>query len=90
VQRSRLHLSGTKCVALTAIVAVSWGSGYHVGTPGAPDIICVIEGQFVGIEVKDLRGKQNANQLDFRRLLEAAGGQYIIARSLEDVTKLLR
>ena len=61
------------------------GGFYRVGTPGAPDIICVIEGQFVGIEVKDEKGKLNPNQVAFKERLEAAGGKYVVARSVDDV-----
>ena len=61
------------------------GGFYRVGTPGSPDIICVIEGQFVGIEVKDEKGKLNHNQVAFKEQLEAAGGKYVVARSVDDV-----
>lgn len=50
-----------------------------------PDIICVINGQYVGIEVKAAKGKQSEHQKDFQQTLEAAGGKYILAYSLEDV-----
>ena len=56
-----------------------------MGTPGSPDIVCVIEGQFVGIEVKDEKGKLNPNQVAFKERLEAAGGKYVLARSVDDV-----
>jgi hypothetical protein len=36
---------------------------------------------------KDTRAKLNANQEAFRDALEAAGGIYIIARSIEDVIR---
>jgi hypothetical protein len=52
---------------------------------GSPDIVCVINGQYVGIECKGTKGKQSDNQKDFQRRLEAAGGRYILARSLDDV-----
>ena len=61
------------------------GGFYRMGTPGAPDIICVIEGQFVDIEVKDEKGKLNPNQVAFKERLEAAGGKYMVARSVTDV-----
>ena len=50
------------------------GGFYRMETPGAPDIICAIEGQFVGIEVKGEQGKRNRNQVAFKEQLEAAGG----------------
>ena len=64
-------------------------SGHFVrfGTPGSPDIVCVIKGQYVGIEVKAPKGKQNPNQVMFQQKLESAGGKYILACSLDDVIK---
>lgn len=55
------------------------------GAVGSPDIICVIKGQYVGIEVKRPGSKQNPNQLQFQKDLENAGGKYILAYSLDDV-----
>jgi hypothetical protein len=45
----------------------------------------VINGQYVGIEVKAPKGKQSEHQKEFQRKLEAAGGRYILAYSLDDV-----
>jgi hypothetical protein len=53
-----------------------------------PDILAVINGQFVGFEVKTPRGKQSPDQLIFQRRLERNGGKYHLVRSLEDVKKL--
>jgi len=58
---------------------------YRFGTPGSPDIICVVNGQYIGIEVKDVKGKLNDNQIRFKEDLEKAGGKYITARSVDDV-----
>jgi hypothetical protein len=58
---------------------------FRAGVPGVPDIICVIKGQFVGIEVKAPKGKQSEHQKEFQRKIEAAGGRYVLAHSLEDV-----
>ena len=58
---------------------------YRFGALGSPDIICVINGQFVGIEVKALKGKQSEHQKEFQRKLEAAGGKYVLAYNLDDV-----
>ena len=54
---------------------------------GSPDIIAVIDGVYVGIEVKGPKGKQSADQKQFQKDLEKAGGLYILARSVEDVDK---
>lgn len=58
---------------------------YRFGATGIPDIICVIKGQYVGIEVKGPKGKQSDYQKEFQRQLGDAGGKYILAHSLDDV-----
>jgi hypothetical protein len=40
---------------------------YRFGATGSPDIICVIKGQFVGIEVKAPKGKQSEHQKEFQQ-----------------------
>lgn len=55
------------------------------GAKGSPDIVCVYAGQYIGIEVKDTKGKLNDNQIKFKEALEEAGGLYLVARSLDDV-----
>jgi len=57
----------------------------HTGMKGVPDIICVIDGQFVGIEVKGPRGRQSADQKIFERRLIENGGKYILAKSVTDI-----
>lgn len=59
------------------------------GLPGSSDIIAIVRGRFVGIEVKGPRGKQNEAQQAFQRNVEDAGGVYILAYSWEDVEKLI-
>ena len=54
---------------------------------GVPDILLVKEGRFIGIEVKSLTGRISKNQVIFRDLVIEAGGEYFIARSVEDVIK---
>lgn len=56
---------------------------------GSPDIVCVINGQYVGIEVKAPGGRQSEHQKEFQRQLEAAGGRYILAYSLDEVLERL-
>jgi VRR-NUC domain len=62
---------------------------YRFGTPGSPDIIAVIDGQFVGIEVKTPKGKLSEHQKEFKKNLEAVGGRYIVAYSLDDLRTLM-
>jgi VRR-NUC domain len=59
------------------------------GTLGSPDIVCVITGQYVGIEVKAPKGKLRDSQMEFQKNLETAGGRYILAYSLDDVMSKL-
>ena len=60
---------------------------YWFGAKGAPDIVCVINGQYVGIEVKMPKNGLSELQVNFKYNLEMAGGKYIIAYCLEDVIK---
>ena len=55
------------------------------GANGSPDIVCVIDGQYVGIEVKGEKGKQSDSQKVFQVLLENAGGKYVLVYTLEDL-----
>lgn len=65
--------------------------GFYVkfGKPGAPDIVAVIKGVFVGIEVKKVGESQSEKQVTFEQNITLAGGRYILAYSLEDVTRVL-
>lgn len=66
-------------------------NGFHVrfGVPGAPDIVAVVKGSFVGIEVKKRGESQSEKQKEFEINLNRAGGKYILAYALEDVIKVL-
>jgi predicted LPLAT superfamily acyltransferase len=58
---------------------------YRFGAVGSPDMVYVVNGQYVGIEVKAPKGKQSEHQKEFQKQLEVAGGRYILAHSLDDV-----
>jgi hypothetical protein len=60
---------------------------FRFGTPGSPDIVAVIGGRYIGIEVKAPRGVQSPAQREFEGRLRTAGGVYVLARSLEDVER---
>ena len=60
------------------------------GTKGAPDIIAVIKGIYVGIECKYGKGKQTPNQKDFQKRLEKAGGVYWLVYSVEALDMLFK
>ena len=56
---------------------------------GMPDIVCVIEGRFIGIEVKSETGRQSAEQIEWQAKIKKAGGTYVLAHSWEDVEKAI-
>ena len=60
---------------------------FKAGAVGSPDIVCVIKGRYVGIECKRVGGKQSPAQAEFQRQLEAAGGVYVLAFSIDDIEK---
>lgn len=50
---------------------------------------CNATGRFLAIEVKGPKGKQSDEQAEFQKAVEAAGGIYCLARSLQDVIDCL-
>lgn len=75
-------------VNTTGIYKKSTGSYIPSGSVGCPDIIAIVGGQFIGIEVKSQVGKVSPAQVKFGGNIEASGGRYIIARSIDDVINL--
>lgn len=73
----------------TGALRTERGGFVRFGSPGSPDIFAVVHGRLLGIEVKDEKGRLNPDQEAFRDGLEAAGGTYIVARSLDDVMAVL-
>ena len=51
---------------------------------GVPDIIGIINGRFIGIEVKIGKDRQSADQKEIEKEINAAGGVYFIAKSYDD------
>ena len=58
--------------------------------PGDPDIICCIDGRFVGIEAKTPTGRLSPMQITRGQEIEKAGGIFIVARSVDDVIQEFR
>ena len=56
--------------------------------PGLSDLVAIKGGQVVHIEVKVPGGRQSEKQKKFQEDLEASGGEYILARGIEDVEHL--
>jgi len=59
------------------------------GEKGSPDIFCVVCGKIYGCEVKRSNGKQSPEQVEWQKRFEKAGGVYILARSIDDVSKVI-
>lgn len=56
---------------------------------GVPDIMIVVNGRLIGLEVKSETGRQSQDQIDFQKDLERAGARYFLVRSIEDVEEAL-
>lgn len=54
---------------------------------GWPDICLIQNGQFIGIEVKAEKGRLSEDQKALGEEIEKNGGRYVVARSIDDVTK---
>ncbi len=68
---------------------VSAGRLVQYGAPGQPDIMAIVAGRFVGIEVKADKGRQSANQRVWQAAIEAAGGVYVLARTVGEATRAI-
>jgi hypothetical protein len=65
-----------------------------MGRAGIPDVICIVEGQFVGIECKaDATKKPTALQLECGKQIRQAGGYWFLVfddYSIADVEKWIQ
>ena len=57
---------------------------------GLPDIIIILMGWVIFVEVKTAKGIQSEAQKGFQTYIENAGGNYILVRSLEDLQTHLK
>ena len=73
----------------TGAARMESGRMVQFGVPGTPDIVGCVRGRYVGIELKAARGRQSPGQVRFQAACEAAGGQYILARSVDEVMRAL-
>ena len=85
------HINGRYFRINTGLIKI--GGRYFKSAPkGTPDIIGFNgNGYFVAIEVKEPAGNLSPEQKDFRTSVKCSEhGIHIVARSLEDVTDVLR
>ena len=67
----------------------------HCGRRGWPDRLGFFRagkyaGKFIGIEVKDVTGKQSKEQKDFAALVDAAGCFYLLVDGVDDCREKLK
>ena len=62
---------------------------FTFGTAGSPNIICVIKGRYIGLDVKALKTKRNDNQKEFQAAINAAGVIYFLVRSLDEAVEVI-
>jgi len=60
------------------------GAWVSLGPTGISDVVGVVHGMPVFVEVKTATGKQRTGQKAFQVAVERAGGFYIVARSAEE------
>ncbi len=65
------------------------GARVRASVNGAPDIIVIHKGRFVGLETKSPSGRQRKSQENFQNSCEKAGGIYAIVRSAADALAVL-
>ena len=64
------------------------GHYFKTGKPGCPDISVCYQSKYWGIELKGPKGRQSALQKKAEKEILAAGGQYLIIRSLDDIKRV--
>jgi hypothetical protein len=58
--------------------------------PGASDLIILLPGKCIFVEVKTEKGKQSEKQIEFEQIVLALGFAYLLVRSLNDFIKQLQ
>lgn len=72
------------------ITSYSGNRYIRFGMRGSADIIGLVKGRFIAIEVKSPSGRQSINQSEFQRNIEKFGGIYILARTIDDVLDAIK
>ena len=57
---------------------------------GIPDLLAIRKRDYLLIEVKSLKGKLTKSQQLFKLLVESISGNYIVAKSWEDVKNYMK
>ncbi len=56
---------------------------------GFPDILVLIQGKCIGLEIKTDKGRQSEEQKIIQKQFEQHGSKYYVVRNIEDVKKAL-
>lgn len=62
---------------------------FGVGGPGGADLIGMLGGRFLAIEVKSPTGRQSAEQRLFEGLVKSKGGIYLMPHSVDEALELV-
>lgn len=62
----------------------------RVSMPGFPDIVAVVNGRFIGLEVKARKGRLSPDQIACHEVLRDAGAVVTVVRSVDDVIVALK
>ena len=69
--------------------ASGWNKMIAIGMlPGVSDLIVVTKGKVLFVEVKDYKGIQRPNQVDFENKVKALGFEYYLVRSLDEFKQI--
>ena len=66
------------------------GRYFKTGKKGCPDITCVANGKFIGLECKTPTGKLSEAQNEAKRAITKAGGIYNVVTSIDEVVLIMR
>lgn len=66
------------------------GQLVRFGAPGSPDVICIVAGRFVGLEVKQPGGRLSERQQRWQAACRAAGGVYERVETPEQALAVVR
>lgn len=72
-----------------AVMAHGGRVTFGVGGPGGSDLIGMLHGRFLALEVKTPTGRQSPEQRQFQSLVESKGGIYLLARSVDDAVAMI-
>jgi len=73
----------------SGMIKTQAGGYFKTGRAGVSDIVALVKGKFIGLEVKTKTGRQSQNQKQAEIDIKLAGGEYYIVRSIADVKEIL-